>query len=109
MKTLPIITSGIQIQRIEVWVTNRNNSVQNARNILCFTDLGVPRAAQLENQSLASGTYLVPDNNHNLLYGNIITNSNVRSYVNASNELSGATYNMKQGIDFEKVENARML
>ena len=48
-------------------------------------------------------------NNHNLLYGNIITNSNVRSYVNASNELSGATYNMKQGIDFEKVENARML
>jgi len=109
MKTLPIITSGIQIQRIEVWVTNRNNSVQNTRNILCFTDLGEPRAAQLENQSLASGTYLVPDNNHNLLYGNIITNSNVRSYVNASNELSGATYNMKQGIDFEKVENARML
>ena len=109
MKTLPIITSGIQIQRIEVWVTNRNNSVQNTRNILCFTDLGEPRAAQLENQSLASGTYLVPDNNHNLLYGNIITNPNVRNYVNASNELSGATFNMKQGIDFEKVENARML
>ena len=109
MRTLPIITSGIQIQRIEVWVTNRNNSVQNTRNILCFTDLGEPRAAQLENQSLALGTYLVPDNNHNLLYGNIITNTNVRNYVNASNELSGPTYNMKQGIDFEKVENARML
>jgi cell surface protein SprA len=109
MKTLPIITSGIQIQRIEVWVTNRNNSVQNTRNILCFTDLGEPRATQLENQSLASGTYLVPDNNHNLLYGNININPNVRNYVNASNELSGATYNMKQGIDFEKVENARML
>ena len=109
MRTLPIITSGIQIQRIEVWVTNRNNSVQNTRNILCFTDLGEPRATQLENQSLALGTYLVPDNNHNLLYGNIITNTNVRNYVNASNELSGPTYNMKQGIDFEKVENARML
>ena len=107
MKTLPIITSGIQIQRIEVWVTNRNNSVQNTRNILCFTDLGEPRATQLENQSLASGTYLVPDNNHNLLYGNININPNVRNYVNASNELSGATYNMKQGIDFEKVENAK--
>ena len=29
--------------------------------------------------------------------------------MNASNELSGPNYNMEQGIEFEKVENARML
>ena len=65
MKTLPMITSGIQIQRIEVWVTNRNNTIQNTRNILCFTDLGEPRITQLENPTWVSGGYNVPDNNHN--------------------------------------------
>ena len=109
MRTLPLITSGVQIQRIEVWVTNRNNSVQNTRNILCFTDLGEPIVNNLENQLWNSGPFIIPDNNHNGLYNNITSNSNVRNYVNASNELSGPNYNMEQGIEFEKVENARML
>ena len=109
MKSLPMITSGIQIQRIEVWVTNRNNTIQNTRNVLCFTDLGEPKISQLENPSWISGGFSVPDNSHNSLYYNINTNSNVRNYVNASNELSGPNYNMEQGIEFEKVENARML
>ena len=109
MKSLPMITSGIQIQRIEVWVTNRNNTIQNTRNVLCFTDLGEPKISQLENPSWISGGFSVPDNSHNSLYNNINTNSNVRNYVNASNELSGPNYNMEQGIEFEKVENARML
>jgi cell surface protein SprA len=109
MRTLPLITSGVQIQRIEVWVTNRNNSVQNTRNILCFTDLGEPNVNNLENQLWNSGPFTVPDNAHNALYSNITSNSNIRNYVNASNELSGPSYNMEQGIEFEKVENARML
>ena len=109
MKSLPMITSSIQIQRIEVWVTNRNNTIQNTRNVLCFTDLGEPKISQLENPSWISGGFSVPDNSHNSLYNNINTNSNVRNYVNASNELSGPNYNMEQGIEFEKVENARML
>jgi cell surface protein SprA len=109
MKTLPMITSGVQIQRIEVWVTNRNNTIQNTRNILCFSDLGEPKINQLENPLWISGGYSVPDNSHNSLYNNINTNSNIRNYVNASNELSGLNYNMNQGIEFEKVENARML
>ena len=46
-----MITSSIQIQRIEVWVTNRNNTIQNTRNVLCFTDLGEPKISQLENPS----------------------------------------------------------
>ena len=109
MRTLPLITSGVQIQRIEVWVTNRNNSVQNTRNILCFTDLGEPNVNNLENQLWNLGLSTVPDNGHNGLYNNIVSNSNVRNYLNASNELSGPSYNMEQGIEFEKVENARML
>ena len=109
MRTLPMITSGIQIQRIEVWVTNRNNTINNTRNILCFTDIGEPNSNNLENPLLASSGFQVPDNDHNFLYPSIQNDVNVRNYVNASNELTGSNYNMEQGIEFEKVENARML
>ena len=109
MKTLPLIISGVQIQRIEVWVTNRNNTINNTRNILCFTDLGEAQLSQLQNQAWAAGGSIVPDNAHNSLYASINSNNNIRNYVNASNELSGSSYNMEQGIEFEKVENARML
>jgi len=40
MSNLPIVTSGIVITRIEVWVTNRSNSTTDSRDILAFMDLG---------------------------------------------------------------------
>ncbi|MBN8702783.1 MAG: cell surface protein SprA [Bacteroidetes bacterium] len=40
MATLPIVSSGINITKVEVWVTNRNGSQDNVRNILALTDLG---------------------------------------------------------------------
>ena len=40
MSTLPNVTTGIQINRIEVWVTNKTNSTSNTRNIVAFSDLG---------------------------------------------------------------------
>ena len=109
MKSLPLITSGVQIQRIEVWVTNRNNTINNTRNIICLSDLGEPKASQLHNPIWVTGGYNLPDNGHNNLYVGINGDPNVRNYVNASNELTGVNYNMEQGIEFEKVENARML
>ncbi|MDF3077925.1 MAG: sprA [Sphingobacteriaceae bacterium] len=36
----PIITSNINITRMEVWVTNRNNSTVDSRDVLAFLDLG---------------------------------------------------------------------
>lgn len=37
---LPVVTSGIQITKIEVWVTNRTNSTTDSRDILGLLDLG---------------------------------------------------------------------
>ena len=109
MRSLPLITSGVQIQRIEVWVTNRNNTINNTRNIICLSDLGEPKSNQLHNPIWVAGGYNLPDNEHNNLYPSINTDQNVRNYVNSSNALTGTNYNMEQGIEFEKVENARML
>ena len=36
----PYINSNIQITRVEVWVTNRNNQIEDVRNILALQDLG---------------------------------------------------------------------
>ena len=37
---LPIISSGVNITKIEVYVTNKNSTTINTRNILAFQDLG---------------------------------------------------------------------
>ncbi|MQY79418.1 MAG: cell surface protein SprA, partial [Bacteroidetes bacterium] len=39
MRNLPVINSGINIERIEVWVTNKTSNFENARNIIAFMDL----------------------------------------------------------------------
>jgi cell surface protein SprA len=36
----PLISSNVNITKIEVWITNRNNSTTNSRDILAFMDLG---------------------------------------------------------------------
>ena len=40
LANIPIISSNINITRIEVWVTNRNNSTTGSRDVLAFMDLG---------------------------------------------------------------------
>ena len=40
MKQLPIVNSKVQVLRVEVWVTNRNGSTTDTRDIVAFMDLG---------------------------------------------------------------------
>ena len=67
------------------------------------------RVLVLENPGWATGVSNLPDNSNNSLYQNIQNNVNVRNYVNASNELSDPAYNMVQSVEYEKLENARLL
>lgn len=108
MSTLPIPSSQVQIQRMEVWVTNRTNNYTDTRNILAFTDLGEPKAGNLQNPGYANSSAQIPDNDHNSLYGQLTNNGTIRNYVNASGILTGS-FGMQQSVDFEKVENARLL
>ncbi len=49
LKNLPVVSSGINIERIEVWVTNKSSSFEEAsnRNIVAFMDLGENAEAHL--------------------------------------------------------------
>ena len=111
MQTMPLVQSGVQISKIEVWVTNRINKVENTRNILAFTDLGEEKSAYTEgNVSQFQGT--LPDNDANDLYGVLSGAAQIRDFSSAVPFLSaypGAPGPFNQSQHYEKVENARQL
>jgi cell surface protein SprA len=110
MSHLPYIQSGITINNIEVWVTNKRSDYNQARNIVAFADLG--EETHISNQefvqpnlSVAGG---IPDNNANNLYSKIKTNYPGVRDINQVNQTLESTP-LKGGQDYEKIENARKL
>lgn len=109
LTTLPVVTSGIQIQRMEVWITNKTNDYDETRNIIAFSDLGESTPGNMENPAWNNGSPVYPDNTHNSLYSSVTSNTGIRDYASASNILSGPAYNMSQSVEYEKLQNARLL
>ena len=62
MKNLPIVNSAVQIQRIEVWVTNRTGATTDTRDIVGLANLA------------EGGANTLPDNSANSLYNSITQN-----------------------------------
>ncbi|MCR5039234.1 MAG: cell surface protein SprA [Bacteroidales bacterium] len=116
LSTLPTVSSGINITKIEVWITNTNTTTQNTRNILALTDLAEGKDEWIYNKEItpANGSNVCPRNAANDLVARMDT-TQVRNISNVSNYMSndpmrlGKTGYMVAGRDFEKVENARRL
>ncbi|MDR9486872.1 cell surface protein SprA [Salibacter sp.] len=106
----PYVTSKANITKIEVWVTNTNNRVQNVRNILAFQDLGESNRNRLYdgsgNVQILSQTG-VDDNRANSLYENVKDVPQVRQFLNANQYLDGQGYEAR--VDYHKVGLARKL
>jgi cell surface protein SprA len=108
LNALPYIRSGISIDRIEVWATNKRSDYNEARNIVAFTDLAEHEHISNPDFTHASGSESVPSNKANDLYTNIVTNyPNVRD-ISLVNQVLGSTP-LVAGQDYEKIENARKL
>ncbi len=106
MSQLPNILSGITINRVEIWVTNKTGQTNNTRNIIAFTDLG--ENEHLGNSMLTPGTDRLPSNNSNSLYPALSTSLiSARDISQATPVLDGAGFT--GGIDYEKLETARLL
>jgi cell surface protein SprA len=58
MSTAPVIQSNIHITQIEVWITNRSNTIDNARDVLAFMDLAEHRP--YNTGMLNSGNSVLP-------------------------------------------------
>ncbi len=107
---LPYVSSGVNITRIEVWITNKNSNFSQSRNFVAFMDLG-------ENSNLASDHWTVdtsqpnPSNASNNLLTTIKNDypdaRNINMVTQALEPLNA--FGIEGGRDYEKVESARLL
>ncbi|MCM1033830.1 MAG: cell surface protein SprA [Odoribacter sp.] len=107
---LPYVASGVNITRIEVWVTNKTGKYEQARNLVAFQDLG-------ENTVLGSDYWVpntampIPTNSSNNLLQVIKSDypgaRNINTVTQALEPLQ--PYGIVGGTDYEKVESARLL
>jgi cell surface protein SprA len=98
MSNLPVVKSQVQILRIEVWVTNRNGSVTETRDVVGLMDLG---ERQPFNPIINSQTALeYPFNDANDLYQRIVSQPDSRNPSLVTSRLSAL--GLKPVQDFEK-------
>ena len=107
---LPLVASGIKITRVEVWVTNKTNNYNQSRNIVAFMDLG--ESSVLANSHWTGNPSLPnPANASNNLLATIKADypeaRNINTVTQALAPLGA--YGITGGIDYEKVESARLL
>ena len=111
MESLPTISSGINIKRVEIWVTNKSGKTENNRNLIALADLG--ETNHIHNTSLWSPTDIkVPSNRSNNEYDRLVNDyPDARDISLATNILDGiGGGDMFHGsIDYEKLQAARKL
>ncbi|TNJ41942.1 cell surface protein SprA [Tamlana fucoidanivorans] len=117
LKNYPFINNkGLQITRLEVWVTNRSNRTENVRNVVALQDLGESDKLGLQTPPpgfINVGPGAIPDNGNN--------NFDPTNIGGAGSQLTEAirdiatvqsgilVSNVNEGFDYAKLENARKL
>ncbi|WP_316634176.1 cell surface protein SprA [uncultured Flavobacterium sp.] len=127
LKGYPFIDSRVQVTRIEIWVTNKQNRVNttsnNLRNVIALQDLGEAQATGIPDNQVVVVTPTTgffnnpvdsPAENDNNKYNpaaigqpGSFLNSNIREIVTAKSGFNNA--NVSEGIDYSVLENARKL
>ncbi|MDA9584870.1 cell surface protein SprA [Flavobacteriaceae bacterium] len=116
LQNYPLISSPINITRIELWITNRNASVEDFRSIVALADIAEPNS---ENFVSLDGLVIpaltapsvngvtLPSNESNNI-SEALSGPQIRDIATVDNYLSG-TYGMSQGSDYSLLQNARKL
>ncbi len=103
--TMPLILSGINIKRVEVWVTNKSGKFDETRDVVAFTDDGeTDEISNIMFQKKPGSNY--PDNSANTLF-DVVDRSQIRDFANVTPYLSSLA--LVSGTDYEKLQNARKL
>ena len=105
MSMLPNIISGVQITRIEVWVTNKKSNYDNPRNIVAFTDLG--ETSHISNGIWNALAGPAPSNGANDLYKRISSDYPAARDIDQVAVTLGSF--LEGSTDYEKLSNARKL
>ena len=113
LKTLPYVSSPINVTKIEVWVTNTTGETQNTRDIVAFSDLGEPDSIYWGEidpagtvSSLTPGG--LPSNNANNLYQKLYGTAGTRDLNTVISTLTGPAFNMQAVRDYEKARMRKL-
>ncbi len=124
LKEYPLISSPINITRIEVWVTNKIATTDDFRSIVAFADIGesIPKNLVSTNGSIVAtnppsimvnGVQLnLPSNKANNIYQDLLTThvGGIRDIGSVNATLGTSTvYQMQQGTHYTLLQNARKL
>jgi cell surface protein SprA len=116
LRSLPVPSSGSEINRIEVWVVNTQANTQDVRNIIAVTDLGehpdymstnLPIATLTDGSTPTNNRAATNDNND--IFSDLVNNPDVMSFTGANSAINSMNMGFEQGVHFERVGNARKL
>ena len=116
LKRYPLISSQVNITRVEVWITNRNASTEDFRSIVAFADIGESDSSVLVNQTgsvtatnppIASGGNLPANESNNL--STLLTPTSAIRNISGVEDALRTSFQMTAGTDFSILENARKL
>jgi len=105
LQNFPLVNSSINITRIEVWITNRNNETENVRTIVALADLAEGNTTNFTNTTVTPLGAHDPSNEANSLVTHLTQNDPIRNIATVSSALPG----FLQGTDFSVVVNAKKL
>lgn len=120
LRTLPQITSGVYINRVEVYVINRNNDTRSTREVLGLMDLGEgdpdhiyrtpdnAEGAYSVNPASGQPPLLPTDNDANNLLNDLQQTSGYRNSDEITSILE-SQFQFVNSTDFVKVGTARKL
>lgn len=112
MEAMPYVASGVTINRIEVWVTNKRGIYDQARNAIAFVDLGENNPEHIQNtKAFAPTGSVMPQNRANRLYELVTAEAGIRDIqqVNSVLQSKDIEWGIQGGDDYEKIESARLL
>ncbi len=112
LRSLPVVTSGVTINRVEVYITNRSRNPTQMRNIAAFLDLGEPAPFRTTLFSKPGQRANNPTTNaNNTLYDDLLTlGQNLFNSNNTSQTLEAfKNRQLQKSTDYEFLRGARKL
>ena len=107
MRSLPNLTTGIKINRVEVWVTNKTATTSNTRSIIALTDLG--ENTLVHNHMWQTTGLQVPANAANTEYQTMVEQYGAARDIDQTSTVLDGIGSFAGGSDYEKLSSARLL
>ncbi|CAM1345870.1 T9SS outer membrane translocon Sov/SprA [Tenacibaculum crassostreae] len=120
LENYPLVNSPINITRVEVWVTNRNQNVTDYRSIVALADLGeseddnevnpteITNIASPAQVTISGDSKNLPYNEVNNLVS-LLTDPQIRDVATVDDAINGIGVPARQGFNYTYLQNARKL